>query len=182
MTRRITDRESVGEFRRVASEYCALIERRNKTDAVSLLQEAYLLLPELTLTAAKLPTIDRCDVFKNDAHEKYWKKTSESLRKKLGKHDAYWIVFDPQHPEEDEPIYVSLADDLADIYYELKGGLGTWSKADASTRRDIVFSWRLMYEIHWGMHLARAFRAIHSLLYDHIDGEDGFPIGIRNEK
>ena len=41
MTQRITDRVSVVEFREVASEYCALLERRSKVSAVGLFQEVY---------------------------------------------------------------------------------------------------------------------------------------------
>ena len=46
----------------------------------------------------------------------------------------------------------------------------------------IVYSWRLNYEIHWGEHVTGAFRAIHCLLYDYINGKDGFQIGIRYNK
>ncbi len=182
MTQRITDRVSVVEFREVASEYCALVERRSKVSAVGLLQEVYLLLPKLALSGAKLPTSDRGDLFENDAHEKYWKKIYSRLGKKLADYNWYREVFDPQGKDKDEPVAAHLSDDLSDIYCELKGGLDVWDEADAAMRRDIVYTWRLMYEIHWGEHVTGAFRAIHSLLYDHIDGEDEFPIGLRYNK
>ena len=182
MTQRITDRVSVVEFREVACEYCALLERRSKVSAVGLLQEVYLLLPKLALAGAMLPTIDRSEFLKNDAHEKYRQRVYLSLGKKLDDYNWYREVFDPQGVDKDEPVHGHLSDDLSDIYCGLKGGLDAWDKADASTRRDIVFTWRLNYEIHWGEHVTGAFRAIHSLLYDHIDGEDEFPIGLRYNK
>ena len=158
-----------------------MMERRRKVSAVGLLQQAYLLLPRLASTVAGLPTIDQGNLYESDAHAKYWKPLYEDLKARLGEYAAYWEVFDPQHPEDDDPVRGSLADDLADIFCDLKKGLTAWSRAGAATRRDIVFTWRLNFEIHWGEHLTGAFRAIHSLLYDHIEGADEFPIGIRSE-
>ena len=70
--------------------------------------------------------------------------------------DLYWQVFDPT--KDSEAIYGSLADDIADIYRDLKEGLDDIHLARAE---DIIWEWRLGFSSHWGKHAIDALRTIH---------------------
>jgi len=64
---------------------------------------------------------------------------------KFGKYTQYWEVFDPYEQGKVEAINGCLADDIADIYCDVKEGLLAWEKADAKKRRSIVYTWSLNY-------------------------------------
>lgn len=70
-------------------------------------------------------------------------------------------VFDPT--KDREAIYGSLADDIADIYRDLKEGLVLHHSGLASPN-DILWDWRLGFYSHWGKHSMDALRTIHFLL------------------
>lgn len=113
------------------------------------------------MQALRLPVADGDGlggpVGKEMTHEE-WLALFQSLGKYLGEREGRWMVFDPSDHEDHEPVFASLADDLADIYRDLQCGLMYW----AEQRRDeAVFQWRMHYWHHWGAHLVDAIRCIH---------------------
>ncbi|GAX39969.1 hypothetical protein NIES4075_09310 [Tolypothrix sp. NIES-4075] len=116
--------------------------------------------------------------------------------------NGYWDVFDPLNQEDTQSVFNSLADDLSDIYKDLKRGISRLAlKFIVMTRQgaggreqgekgfepcllfftqfdfiaptylllynqgyitEAVWEWRFHFEIHWGVHLVGAQRAIHS--------------------
>ena len=75
--------------------------------------------------------------------------------------DGYWDVFDPLNEADKESAFNSLADDLTDIYLDLKLGLLYY---DRGYIIEALWEWRFNFDIHWGHHLVGAQRAIHSYL------------------
>jgi hypothetical protein len=73
--------------------------------------------------------------------------------------DGYWDVFAPLNEEDTESVFNSLADDLADIYRDLKRGLLLYNQGHIV---EAIWEWRFNFDIHWGTHLVGAQRAIHS--------------------
>ena len=51
-----------------------------------------------------------------------WDELRQSLREKIGPIDAYWEIFDST--EKQEPVQVSIAGDISEIYIELE--VPTW--------------------------------------------------------
>lgn len=82
-------------------------------------------------------------------------------QRKLGDWDLYWQVFDPT--KDNKAIYGTLADDIADIYRDLKQGL-ILKEAHQAPPEDIIGDWRLGFYSHWGKHAIDALRTIHFLL------------------
>ena len=86
----------------------------------------------------------------------------------LGPKMAYWAYFDPSAPQDsnEQPIFHNLADDLADIYRDIKPGLRAWETGDDRYIETIVFNWRTPhFESHWGVHALSAMRALHPLVF-----------------
>jgi hypothetical protein len=181
MTKKILDNPSINDFINVSIKYCALIENRNKLKTIKFLQEIYKLLPLICYYGMYLPYIPSANLInrKIKRRTKQWKVLFNSLKRKLKKYDLYLEIFDPYEFKEKEPVHGSLSDDLADIYLELSIGVREWRKANSSKRKNIVFEWWLYHEIHWGEHATGAFRAIHCLLFRHLEDKDGFYVGIR---
>jgi hypothetical protein len=76
------------------------------------------------------------------------------LRELLGDRDGYFLEFDRA-----DAMTGSLADDLADIYCELRHGLCAF---DANPER-VLATWCLGYDRHWCQHLVDAERHLTSL-------------------
>ena len=75
--------------------------------------------------------------------------------------DEYWIIFDPFHNEK--PVGCSLADDVLDIYRDVKEGLILYQRNE---KRRAIWDWKLNFEIHWGNHAVNAIRALHTAILD----------------
>ena len=84
------------------------------------------------------------------------------LRSWLGERDMYWLEYDQPAdvPSDDEHRTGSLADDLTDIYFELKRGL---QLLDAAGPDEVAHLWEIGFKHHWGQHLVDAERHLYSL-------------------
>jgi len=96
------------------------------------------------------------------SHEE-WQQLYNYLKQKLGDLNLYWQVFDPT--KNNEAIHGSLADDIADIYFDLKEGFGLRQKHQTQPEKSI-WCWRFGFYSHWGKHAMDALRTIHSILED----------------
>jgi hypothetical protein len=86
----------------------------------------------------------------------------------LGSQRGYWAYFDPTEPLDStqEIIFGDLADDLADIYRDIKPGLRAWATSDDAYLSHIVFGWKIpLFGSHWGVHAVSALRALLPLAY-----------------
>ena len=79
------------------------------------------------------------------------------LRELLGDRDGYWTEYD--FCREAGFQSGSLADDLTDIYCELKNGLRLAEQGEEAARD----SWCEGYKVHWGQHLVDAERHLYDL-------------------
>jgi hypothetical protein len=85
----------------------------------------------------------------------------ESLKIRLGDWDLYWLVFDPT--KDSEAIRGSLANDIADVYRDVKEGLDC-QDLDLALLSDAIWEWRIGFYSHWGRHAINALRTSHFLL------------------
>lgn len=75
--------------------------------------------------------------------------------------DYYGEVFDPSALPPEEPVVGSFADDIADIYRDVVGGL---REQQAGRRARAAWQWSFAFRHHWGKHATGAIRALHSWL------------------
>jgi hypothetical protein len=160
--------ELADRFGVVATRFCSVVDCALSIEKTDLLAQIYQILPKLIDEAISLPDVELSDsddraVGKAKARqgEKEWGQLYNSLKEKLGEWDSYHQVFDPT--EDEEAIPGSLADDLADIYRDLKEGL-VLSETHRACPEDMIWHWRLLFYSHWGKHAMDALLAIHSRL------------------
>ena len=141
----------------VARAYCELIERT----AVSKPPDDWLadvaaLLPRINAAVVELDTEPTGDFSSSPDMEARFDLYAR-LHELLGEMDPYWLEFDAVGDESCRS--GSLADDLTDIYCELKSGLELVRNANGSNGpRKAVAGWRTGYRQHWGRHLMDAQR------------------------
>lgn len=90
-----------------------------------------------------------------------WKALYDSLGEKLGPLNLYWEVFDSTVQEES--IAGTLADDISDIYFDLKEIL-QFARRPEATDVDVAWQVRFKFFANWGQHLTGALKAIHDLM------------------
>jgi hypothetical protein len=144
------------ELAQVAQTYCELIESSSESDERWLSKVAHLL-PKLHAAVASLGEEHRranhALVADLDARFELY----THLRDLLGERDGYWMEFDVAGDRQ--AMSGSLADDLTDIYCELKHGLMLLDgQAD-----DALEGWRRGFRVHWGQHLVDAERHLYEL-------------------
>jgi hypothetical protein len=144
------------ELKAVARNYCELVESLSEGNT-QWLQEIACLLPRLhaAVAALNLPDPDRRHHAVADLDARFELYTE--LRRLLGDRDSYWMEFDVAG--DGQTMSGSLADDLTDIYCELKHGLRL---LDAQPQK-AVQEWHTGFHLHWGQHLLDAERHLYDL-------------------
>lgn len=143
-------------FRTFAEAYVAAIENGA---ALPSIRQA---LANLYAAGLALDTKQDSSNWVNDSgvsHED-WRKVNDSLARSLPVHIYYDVTSNPFQVGEDPEIGIGdLADDLADIWRDMKGGLRAVAKGVPETAA--LWHWKLMFDSHWGVHAAAALLAIH---------------------
>jgi hypothetical protein len=142
------------------------------------------ILPDLLVEAIRLPDTDPWEGNKEEdgsddiprkdhsarMTDKRWGALYNLLKEKLGRHDLYWTVFDPTS-QDNEVIRGTLADDIADVYRDVKESLLLMDK-NAITAELAIWNWRQLFYSHWGDHAISALRTIHNLLDEKLEDGD----------
>jgi uncharacterized protein DUF5063 len=157
----MSEESNVERFAKAAARYVGAIENLDTISREALVVELAEVLPELYAAAWQLPeTQIVSDSPVSDAHRTDKKgKLFDALRKKLGDWDVYRCVFDPTNDEE--AITCNLANDLADIYWEVR----EYSEGSAAgmALADVLWEMKLGFRTHWGRHATSALAVIHEL-------------------
>lgn len=153
--------EPVDSFRALAEAYCALVEHVEDAERGALVERLAVLLPQLIHAASRLPVLEPDpDTDVPEISHGDWMSRFSALNAKLGEHADYWTTMRVHGDAEPEVVNLSLADDLADIWRDLAGGLAVLSANGATS--DAVWEWRFNFRNHWGTHAVEALRAIHA--------------------
>ena len=150
---------AVGNFADIVQRFCEWAEE-SPDDPLQEMQTAQRLLAELLYRVLALPDLEPSD----DEYEDVI--TIEQRKQIYGRFaslplQGYWDMHDPLNEGEKEPAYNLLADDLGDIYKDIKEGLHLYKEGKIN---DAVWEWRFHFSGHWGQHLTNALRAIYSYL------------------
>jgi hypothetical protein len=160
------------QFRAAAELFCRLLESW-PADADRWVEEILAALARLYACGHALPDFgitdeapDMYDEF--PVADEEWRRVYSLVRETLGTQAGYWVYFDPTEPPTsgEQPVFGDLADDLADIYRDIKPGLRAWDAGLAQYLADIVYEWKFpSFGSHWGVHAVSAMRALHPLAY-----------------
>ncbi len=144
------------EMLRLARRYCELIETSG-SDNPSWLRLVAMLLPRLHAAMTSVhPDSGAAHDQPVDLDARF--ELFSHLRELLAERDGYFLEFDRAH-EGADAMTGSLADDLTDIYCELKAGLRAYETDPARARN----AWSMGYACHWSQHLVDAERHLAAL-------------------
>jgi len=145
------------ELLAIARRYCTVIESLDDDNRESLGQLNEIL-PRLHAAMAAVPLQEDGSYDPSvDLDQRF--ELFSRLRRLLGDLDGYWMEYDVT-PNLQE-MSGSLADDLTDIYCELKYGLKRLDVNDDARRT--LGRWRTGFCKHWGQHVVDAERHLYTL-------------------
>lgn len=167
-------KSALNEFADAARRYCEWTELSQST-GVQALHEVQLLLGELHFRANRLPELE---VSENEEiteesrpveiYEEICRRYSERLP-----FSDYFVASEPldyANFDKPETSLGWLADDLRDIYIDLKKGLEHFV---AGRMIEANWDWRFQFIHHWGEHATGALYAIWQYLREHSSVESG---------
>jgi hypothetical protein len=162
------------EFVAVANEFCKYAERASELKGGELLKILQRLLPFLYLKASLLPAFES---FFEDGNEKFvteadWNRIYGVFKKQFGTADDYLEVFDERFDGSEVPVPSSLAENMADIYQDLKDFLLLYQTGTKEVMNDALWECKMNFENIWGQKLVNSMRAIHKFIYS---GEEPGP-------
>jgi hypothetical protein len=145
----------------VAHEYCLYFEQAEKHEPDQILSFVQKIGPLLYLKGAMLP--DKIEVDPEFAErfvtEEQWEGIFKTLREKFSGRDLYYTL-----DENNDSQQQSLADNLADVYQDMKDFVMLYQKAPMLSKSWAVKELKHLFDIHWGKILLNALGAIHTIL------------------
>ncbi len=174
-TNDITISKPILEMLTVANEYCLFFEKAESYKASDILVYFQKIAPLLYLKASLLHTLAVNDDEWNERYvtEEEWERIFKALREKFGKHDRYFT-----HDHNFDSVESSLADNLADIYQDMKDFVMLYEKNKLSARKNAIANLMELFGWRWGPALINALGAVHQILYKEKISPDIF----RNDK
>lgn len=158
---------NVVEFVAAANEFCKYQEHATEIKGEEMLRILQRILPFLYLKASLLPSLEP---YFEDGNEKFvtendWIRIHDTLKEKFGTANDYREVFDDKANETDGPVVASLAENMADIYQDLKDFLLLYQTGTQEVMNDAVWECKMNFENYWGQKLTNSLRAIHKFIY-----------------
>ena len=157
----------------VSNEYCLFMETaevRKKGDIFQYMQK---LLPLIYLKASLLPDIPVNDenAAEHFVTEEQWEDLFNTLRIRFGNDDIYYFI-DLNEKSHSDPLRASLAENLTDIYQDLKDFVLLYQKPYRSSQENAVRDCKNLFETRFGYRLVYAQVAIHNILFPSAESED----------
>ncbi len=153
------------EFVTVAAEYCAMLENLSEYDKERFISKMQKLLPLLYLKASLLPKVTESEegFVQNYVSESDWMALFLGMKDLLGENNDYLEVFDKRMQDSEAPIVVSLSENFADIYQDLRDFLTNFHLGTEEVISD-----------YWGQYTVNALRAIHHIITQEKETDDAF--------
>lgn len=139
------------KFLKLAIHYCDLVENSTDSCIDNKINQFLISISSLHAQAQVLPEVE--PQYINIAEFNLNLPKLEFEQKEM-----YWKVFEPYTFEE--PVRGSLADDILDIYKDMKEGILSYERNE---QIEAIWHWKFNFEIHWGKHAIDAMRVLHSL-------------------
>jgi hypothetical protein len=159
------------EFVTVANEFCKYLENSGDVSLTDFVNTAHRILPLLYLKATLIPVVEESYEEFNEkfVSEDDYNFIQNNLLGKFGEYNTYDEIYDPLRQENDEPVQLSLAENFADIYQDLKDFLMQYRSGTNEIMQNAVWECRQAFEQYWGQRVVNALRVLHHLRYYIVD-------------
>lgn len=159
--------EEVLAFVAIANAFTQFIEQPDEQKLTGYVDRAHKLLPELYFRATQLPKVNaEYEEFNQRfVTEEDYDFHRDRLMKKFGQYDTFEEVFDPNRLEAEDYVGESIAENLADIYQDIKDFVLLYQVGSNEVMYEAIWELRQSFENYWGQKLVNTLRAIHQLRF-----------------
>ena len=163
------------EMLTVANDFCLFLEKEEEIPRENLLKYLQKVLPLIYLKASLLPEIivSDEDAIEHYVTEEQWEDMFNLIRNTLGRDDEYYMVDAGEHSHHD-PVKASIAENIADIFQDLKDFVLLYQKPLLAFKENAVRDCRNLFETRYGYRVVNAHKAIHYLLYSQASAEQPY--------
>ncbi|MFC2111142.1 DUF5063 domain-containing protein [Bacteroidota bacterium] len=162
--------KSVLEMITVAYEFSLFIESAENYDKETVISYLQKVCPLIYIKGALLPQVEVTDesAAERFVTEENWDGIFSMLKTKFGKDDEFLLV------EDDiitgvKPTKASLADNLTDVYQDLKDFVMLYQKNLTAAKECAIRDCKVLFEKSWGAKLINAHQHIHQLSFAETD-------------
>lgn len=150
------------EMLTVANEYCLFFEDAEKYEPEVILTYFQRMAPLMYLKGSLLQPIEVNDEAFAVRHvtEEQWENIFKTLREKLGDREKYYV-----HDHNYDTAEASLADNMADLYQDMKDFVMLYQKNTMVSRQNALVQVREFFASHWGPIVINALGVVHRLLH-----------------
>jgi Domain of unknown function (DUF5063) len=152
----------IQQFSQVAKQFCAWAEAAPQSSAIEV-KQALQILPILYQQASQLE-IQFQDSYPEPGNIAYESRTIVFKRFGALPFNYYSKCFDPHNVPDELPVVADVADDLADIWSDLKKGLSLFNAGHVLAAG---YEWQQSFWQHWGAHATGAINALHCWHAEH---------------
>jgi hypothetical protein len=158
---------NVVEFVTVANEYCSFAERITEFSSADVIDKSVKLLSLLYLKALLLPKVEQINEEENEKFvtEFDWLYIRNGIEAILEDKDKFLDFFDSDMNETPEPVTYSIAENMADIYQDLKDFLEIYKLGNEDLSNDAIFECLENFKHYWGYRLVNTLRILHHLYH-----------------
>ncbi len=160
----------VVEFAASANEYCKYLESTQEINGIEILKVMQRLLPFIYLRGSLLPMLEPTLEEPNEktVTEFDWTRMHDNLLSKMGNNDPFPVIVSAGDPSDG--LYTgSIAENLSDIYQDLKDFIVSYKSGNEEVMNDAVWEVLMNFEEFWGKKLLNVLTAIHTVLYSEDD-------------
>ena len=166
----------VREFVTVAVQYCAYLEDLEERSRSELIDTMSKLLPLLYLKGTLLPQYETFsdEVLSDYVTEENYNIIRNNIALIMADKDDYLDVFVADMKYSDEPILMTISENLADIYQDIKNFAYIYKQGVEEEMMSALELCNQNFKTDWGQKLVNVLRAIHEVKYsfNDIDDED----------
>ena len=143
----VTVGKSALEMVTVANEYCYYLENIENKSKSEILNFVNSILPLMYLKGSLLPDfeVEYPEANERFVMEEQWENIFKILRDKFGTDDEYWLI-DPQHINESEPLRASIAENLSDVYQDMKDIVMLYQKNTVAARENALADCKKLFQ------------------------------------
>ena len=160
------------EMLTVANDFTLFIEKAEEYTREQILTYLQRVIPAIYLKASLLPEIIVSDeeAIEHYVTEEQWESVFNTIREKLGQEDVFYFI-DLHERTQQDAILASIAENITDIYQDLKDFLLLIQKPQQAFQENAVRECRYLFQTRYGYKLVHCHTAIHYLLFK--DGISG---------
>ncbi len=162
------------EFVTVAVQYCAYLEDTEERSRESFVDTMSKLLPLLYLKGSLLPQYETYadNMLSDYVTEENYDIVRNNIAYIMADKDDYLDVFVDDMKYSDEPILMTISENLADIYQDIKNFVYIYKQGVEDEMMSALEQCNQYFKTEWGQKLVNVLRAIHEVKYSLTDIDD----------